>query len=156
MFKKYKPYIISALIALAVGGLSAIASGGMDIYAEIVKPPLSPPPFLFPVVWSVLYILMGICSAEVYLKGKDGVTYTTTALSLYAINLVMNFLWSIFFFGLRWFLFSFIWLVVLIGVVAYMIAEFRKISNWAGLWQIPYMLWLVFAGYLNLAIYILN
>lgn len=114
--KKYKSYIISVLIALAVGGLSALLTqGSNNIYETLNQPPLSPPAWLFPVVWSILFVLMGISSAGVWESLKDKGQTWSSALTVYAINLGMNFLWSIIFFNLQAFFFAFVWLILLIG-----------------------------------------
>ena len=152
MWKKIKPYVISVAIALAVGGLSALLTkDSMDVYGTINLPPLAPPSWLFPVAWGILYVLMGISAAIVYTKDKD-----KKGLLIYTIQLGVNFFWSIIFFNMRAFLFSFLWLVLLWFLVAIMILQFRKTSNLAAYLQIPYLLWLTFAGYLNFMIYILN
>ncbi len=157
MLKKYKSYIISVAIALGVGGLSALVTrGSMDIYGTLNQPPLSPPSFLFPIVWSVLFVLMGIGAAGVYEKGKGDPAIVKRPLTVYAINLGVNFLWSIIFFNLRAFLFAFVWLIFLIAIIITMIIEFRKVCKWCGNLQIPYLLWCLFALYLNAGIYILN
>ena len=157
MLKKYKSYIFSVLIALSVGGLSALVTmGSMDIYADLNQPPLSPPSWLFPVVWTILFIFMGIGSGGVYEKGKDNKDAIRLPLSIYAINLLLNFLWSIIFFNLRAFLCSFVWLILLIAIIIIMIKEFKKIKPWCANLQIPYLLWCMFALYLNGGIYILN
>ena len=102
MWKKIKPYVIAVLIALAVGGLAAfLTRDSMDIYKEIVLPPLAPPSILFPIVWTVLYILMGISSAMIYLRKDSTPGAVQNALSVYAINLVVNFMWSIIFFNMQ-------------------------------------------------------
>lgn len=157
MWKKIKPYIISIAIALAVGGLAAfLTRNDMDIYKEIVLPPLAPPTILFPIVWTVLYVLMGISSAMIYLRKDDAPNAVRDALSVYGINLVLNFMWSIIFFKFRVFLFAFIWLLALLAVIIKMILDFRKIKPIAGYLQIPYAVWVTFAGYLNFAIWWLN
>lgn len=157
MWNKIKPYVISVAIALAVGGLSALlTSGSMGLYSQIIQPPLAPPPFLFPVVWTVLYILMGISSAMIYNERQSQPKEVSRALIVYAINLFLNFFWSIIFFNMRAFLFSFIWLVMLWITILIMIIQFYRIKPIAGILQIPYLLWVTFAGYLNLAIFILN
>ena len=154
--RKYKEYIISVLLALGVGGLSAFLTRNyMNIYEDIIKPPLSPPMIVFPIVWSVLFILMGISSARVY-KACDGGEECGFSLKLYAIQLVVNFFWSIIFFRMRAFLFAFIWLILLLVLVIWMIIEFYKTDKTAAYLQIPYVLWLLFAGYLSLIVYILN
>ena len=157
MWKKFKPYVISILIALALGGLSALLTkGNMDIYSQIVKPKLAPPGFIFPIVWSVLFTLMGISSALVYIKASEANTIQKTGLGVYGLQLAVNFFWSILFFNFQAFLFSFLWLILLWILIAIMIIRFYKISPVAAYLQIPYLLWVTFAGYLNLMIYMLN
>ena len=157
MWKKIKPFVISIAIALGVGGLSALlTSGSMDIYSDIVQPPLAPPAILFPIVWTILYTLMGIGAALVWNKKVEQPKEVQDALIVYAVNLFMNFFWSIIFFNMRAFLFSFIWLVLLWVVILIMILKFRKVSPAAAYLQIPYLLWVTFAGYLNLAIFVIN
>ena len=156
MKKNIKVYIMSVLIPLAVGGLSAFATkGNMDIYKELATPPLSPPGWLFPVAWSVLYVLMGISSARVYLACSDKKTRDHGLLS-YGISLFMNFMWSIIFFNMRSFLFAFVWLVGLLFFIGRTIWYYSKADKLAARLQIPYGLWVCFAGYLNLGIWLLN
>ena len=157
MKQKIKPYIISILIALAVGALSAfLTRNNMDIYSEVVTPPLSPPSILFPIVWTALYILMGISAAMIYTDGTASRSAKENALTTYAASLIFNFAWSIIFFNLRAFLVSFVWLLVLLGLIIKTIADYRKINKTAAYLQIPYALWVTFAGYLNLGIWWLN
>lgn len=157
MFNKVKPYIYSVITALAVGGLSALATmGNMDIYESINRPYLSPPPVVFPIVWSILFVLMGISSALVYTKQSKDQHVASTALKIYALQLIFNFVWSILFFNLQAYPVSFIWLVALWALILAMIIQFYKISKAAALLQIPYLAWVTFAGYLNIMIYILN
>lgn len=157
MWKKIKPYVISVVIALGVGGLAALLTrNNMDIYDEIVMPAFSPPAILFPIVWTILYTLMGISSARVYVKGKQQGEDTSDALWIYALQLGVNFFWSIIFFNLRAFLFAFIWILLLWVLIILMIRKFREIDPLSGWLQIPYFLWVTFAAYLNLAIFILN
>ena len=147
---------ISVALALGVGGLSALlTAGNMDLYSEIVQPPLAPPPWLFPVVWTVLFILMGISSAMIFTSDATK-RDVNNALTVYGINLFLNFFWSIIFFNMRAYLFAFIWLIALWITILVMIIKFIKIKPLAGYLQIPYLIWVTFAGYLNLAIYILN
>lgn len=154
MWNKIKPYVISIIIALAVGGLSALfTNDNMEIYSQINQPPLAPPSFLFPIVWTILFTLMGISSAIVYVKNTS---HSQKALIIYAIQLIVNFLWSIIFFNLRTYLFAFIWLVFLWILILKMIFEFYKVSKLAAYLQIPYLLWVTFAAYLNFMIFILN
>ena len=157
MWKKFKPYVISVAIALGVGALSALFTrGNMDIYDRIQTPPLTPPGILFPIVWSILYTLMGISSAIIYTKGKDENIPVYDALRIYAIQLVVNFFWSIIFFNLEAFLFAFLWILLLWVLIIVMIKKFYEIDKTAAYLQIPYLLWVTFAAYLNFAIFLLN
>ncbi|MBQ7044949.1 MAG: tryptophan-rich sensory protein [Clostridia bacterium] len=153
---KLKPLIISIIIPLAVGGVSALLTmNGMQDFKNIKQPPLSPPGWLFPVVWSILYILMGIASYIVYTKRKTD-NRTESALKFYVAQLVFNFFWSIIFFNLDAYLFAFIWLVILWALILLTTIKFYQVSKPAGYLMVLYLLWVTFAGYLNLAIYILN
>ena len=156
MKMKKEGLVISILIPLAVGALSALLSGGaMMMFGDVQKPPLSPPAWLFPVVWTILYLLMGISSYIVYVQGVEK-PETAGGLRIYALQLVFNFFWSIFFFRLEWYFFSFLWLIALWILILLMIIRFQKISNVAAVLQIPYLVWVTFAGYLNLGIALLN
>ena len=152
----FKRLLVSAIIPLLVGGASALVTrDDMDLYSMINVPPLAPPRWIFPIMWTVLYILMGVSlyivwNSKVYLEEKSG------AIKSFGIQLLLNFIWSPIFFNNQWFLVAFIILVVLWIATLKMIIGFYKISKLAGLLQIPYLLWLSFAGYLNLAIYLLN
>lgn len=157
MWKRYKPYIISVVIALAIGGLSAfLTRGNMNTYSTVNQPALAPPMWLFPVVWSILFILMGIGSAIIYVKREKNTDVATTALKIYAAQLTVNFFWSIIFFNMQAYLFAFVWLIVLWVLIIAMIVQFRKISSGASYLQIPYLLWVTFAGYLTYMVYLLN
>lgn len=157
MKKPVRTYLVSILLALLVGGLSALLTrGGVGLYETIVRPPLSPPTWLFPTVWTVLFILMGVSSADVYLKKERDPDTASTALSVYLLSLAVNFSWSIFFFNGRLFLFSFFWLLLLLFLIILTILLYRRISPLAAYLQIPYALWVTFAGYLTLAIALLN
>ena len=152
--KKAKPYIFSILLAFTVGGLSALATANnMNIYDKINPPPLSPPGWLFPVVWSILYVLMGVSAAIIFTSDS---AQKDDALFFYAISLVLNFSWSIFFFNMQSFIISFIILVALWLSILITIIKYYKINKPAAWLQLPYLLWVTFAGYLNLAIAILN
>ena len=122
--------------------------GNMDVYSGIVKPSFAPPGFIFPIVWSILYVLMGISAARVYIKGGN--------LFYYAIQLIFNFFWSIIFFNLEAYLLSFVWLVLMWIFIILMIVDFYKTDKLSAYLQIPYLLWVTFAGVLNLMIYLLN
>ena len=151
---KWKTLIISVLISLGVGGLSALLTGNnMEIYKTLNLPALAPPGIVFPIVWSVLYILMGISAYLIYTERS---TDKGRALLIYAVQLVVNMLWSPIFFRGQAFLFAFIWLVLLWVLIILMIWWFSKINRTAALLPLPYLLWVTFAGYLNLGIYLLN
>ena len=151
-----KLLIVCLVIPLAVGGIAALLTGGgMDTFEKLNQPPLSPPGWLFPVAWTILYILMGIASYLVLTSGKSQESIRR-ALMLYGIQLVFNFLWPIFFFSLSAYLFAFIWLVALWLLILATTVSFYRISDIAGYLMIPYLVWVTFAGYLNLGIYLLN
>ena len=147
-------YILFPSVALITGAISAlITSSNMNLYSRIITPPLSPPSFLFPLVWTILYILMGISASIIYINNNKE---WNNSLTVWAIQLAFNFIWSLIFFNLQAYLFSFIWLVILWALIILMITFFYKQSKVAAYLQIPYLLWVTFAGYLNLAIYLLN
>ena len=125
----------------------------MTIYDKINTPPLSPPGWLFPVVWTALYILMGVSAAIIFTSDS---TQKDDALFIYAVSLVLNFSWSIFFFNLLSFIVSFIILVALWLSIIITIIKYYKINKAAAWLQLPYLLWVTFAGYLNFAIVLLN
>lgn len=157
MWNKIKPYVVSIAIALAVGGLSALLTkNNMEMYGNIDKPPLSPPGWIFPIVWGILYVLMGIGSAQVYINRVGKEEDARSALFIYGLQLAVNFFWSIIFFNMQAFLFAFIWLIILWVLVIVMIIKFKRVNKTAAYMQIPYLLWVTFAGYLTLAVYILN
>ena len=161
MKKKIKPYILPYSLAIAiplsVGVLSALLTkDNMKIYGEIITPPLSPPGWLFPIVWTALYALMGIGSCMIYLKRKSAPSIVRTGLTYYAMSLVANFGWSIIFFNMRLFRIAFLWLLLLLYLIIRTALSYFKVAKVASYLQIPYIAWVVFAGYLNLAIYILN
>lgn len=157
MWARLKPYFISILIALGVGGLSAfLIRDNIYIYAFLRKPPLAPPAILFPIVWTLLYILMGISSARVYLRKTEYPDEVFDALLNYALQLILNFLWPVIFFNMQTYLFAFIWLVVLWTGILKMIFKFSRLDTAAAYLQIPYLLWVTYAGYLNFMIYLLN
>ena len=149
-----KEEIISLLIPLVGGFLSGLVSmGGMKEFNSLIKPILSPPGFIFPIVWTILYVLMGIGSYLVYNENDYLSSYS---LKIYAINLFVNFLWSPIFFGLNLRLFALIWIILLDFIVIYMIYSFYKVNKKAAYLQIPYLVWCLFATDLNLAFYLLN
>ena len=150
-----KKLLICLAIPLAVGGLSALLSGGMSAYRGLNQPPLSPPGWVFPVVWSILYLLMGYASYRVLVSGKDE-KHILSALIAYGIQLFLNFLWSPIFFGLRWYLAAFFLLIALWVAIFITMRKFLRLDETAGDLLLPYLLWVCFAGYLNLGVYLLN
>ncbi|WP_343845349.1 TspO/MBR family protein [Faecalicatena contorta] len=145
--------IIAILIPLAVGSFSALISGNMALYSTINKPAFSPPSIVFPIVWTILYVLMGISSYIIYSSDSAD---KTRALKIYALQLFFNFCWSILFFRYNLYLLSFLWLVILIVLICIMIKDFYKINPAAAYLQIPYLLWCIFAAFLNFSIYTMN
>lgn len=151
----WKRLLLCLAIPLAVGGLGALLSAGMSDYGAMVKPPLSPPGWVFPVVWSILYLLMGYASYRVVESGapKEDIR---KALTLYGLQLAANFLWPLLFFGAGWFLLSFFWLIALWVLIFLTLRTFSRIDETAGNLLIPYILWVTFAAYLNFGIYLFN
>lgn len=151
-----KKLIVCIAIPLAVGAVSAFLSrGAMSSFAMLEKPPLAPPAWLFPVVWTILYTLMGI-SSYLISEARSDVSEKEQALALYFYQLVVNFLWPIFFFNFGWYLFSFFWLLLLWMLVYRMIRRFLPISRPAAWMNLPYIVWLTIAAYLNFGIWWLN
>ena len=154
MRSKIKTYAISIAVALAVGGLSALLTGdSMEKYKALRQPPLAPPGWVFPIVWTILFVLMGVGAAMVCLSGSSS---KKKPIAIYGLQLTVNFFWTILFFLLEARLFAFFWLLLLLGLAVWMAVSFARVNKTAGLLQIPYILWLLFAGYLNLAVYLLN
>lgn len=151
-WEKIKLYVISIAVPLGLGALVGfITSGSMD-YETLKQPPLSPPSFLFPIVWTILYALMGISFAIL----KDKGVADSNVSWIYYVQLFVNLLWPILFFNLKWRLLAFIWIIILDVLVAVMISRFYRKDKTAGLLQIPYLVWVLFASYLNLGLYLLN
>lgn len=141
---------ISIAISLGAGILSAFLTGGsMRQYADMYKPPLSPPGWVFPIVWTILYILMGIAAWRVYeSQGAD----KRLAISLYGNQLLLNIVWPLLFFNLKIYFFAFAWLLLLWLMIYLTMRQFAMLDQRAGTLLIPYLVWVTFAGYLNLAI----
>ena len=155
MWTKIRPYVGFSALALLVGGLSSvITQGEMEAFSALRQPPLSPPGWVFPVAWTILYLLMGIGMAIVWRK-SDG-ERRRRAVTIWGVQLAANFLWPLLFFLWQLRLLSLVWLAVLLILVANMTSEFEKTSVTAARLQIPYLLWLLFAAYLNLGVWILN
>ena len=145
------------LIPLGVGFLGSVLAGGgsmRELYALLPKPPFSPPGILFPIVWTVLFALMGIGSALVWLAPDSQAR--SGALRLYAVQLAFNFVWSLIFFNWKNYGFAFVWLAALWVMIGWMVLRFRALVPAAGWTQVPYFLWVAFAGYLNLGVWLLN
>lgn len=149
-------YWIWILISEAVGGLSGFLSrNGMKAYNQsAVKPSLSPPPVVFPIVWGLLYALMGISAARITLQPPSKTR--STGLNLFIVQLILNFFWSLLFFNAQAYGLSLLWLILLWITVLAMVIIFLKVDKAAGLLQIPYLLWLSFAVYLNYSVWQLN
>lgn len=145
-------FIVSAELT---GALSALLSGGYGFFGELIKPPLSPPAAVFPVAWTILYALMGI-SAYLVFSSNAGALEKQNALRLYIFQLALNFSWSIIFFRFRMPLLAAAVLIVLLVTVIVMTANFRRIRPIAGYLNIPYIVWLCFAAYLNIGTVLLN
>ena len=152
--KRFGIYLVFLLIPLAVGGLGALVTmAGMPDYQQLNKPFFTPPALLFPLVWGVLYVLMGIGGARVWIYGAG---QRALPMVLFGFQLILNFLWTFWFFGAELYLLSFLWLLLLLVVIGWMIHAFFTVDKWAGRLQIPYLLWCCFAAVLTFAIFLLN
>ncbi len=147
-----KTYLKSILIPVLIGTLVGIIVSNYMDYNSLIRPVISPPAIIFPIVWTILYILMGVSYGIL----KSNSLLTEKEKNIYYLQLFVNYLWPIFFFVFDWRLFSFLWILLLIVLVVIMIKEFYEKNKTAGLLQIPYLLWLVFAAVLNFSVYWLN
>ena len=152
----WKTYAARILLAEAVGGLSGwLTRDGAKAYSQsIIQPPLSPPAMVFPIVWGILFALMGIGAARIYLAPPS--RERTNSLRIFLLQLAFNFFWSILFFNLQAFGAALVWLLILWGLIVWMIVAFRKVDPLAAWMQIPYLLWVTFAAYLNYGVWMLN
>ncbi len=151
---QWKPLLLSLLLSLGTGALSSLFTrNSMPVYEMLEKPPLAPPPMVFPIVWTILFILMGIAAYRIY---RSSSPLKRPALVLYVVNLAVNFFWPLLFFGLQAYLLAFIWLLLLWVIIIALLVVFRQIDRLAAWLLVPYFLWVSFAGYLNLGIYLLN
>ena len=151
----WKPYLFFIGLSEAVGVIAGLLTrGGMEQYKLLEKPALTPPDIVFPIVWSILYALMGISAARIYLSNTT--EERNRGLRLFFLQLVINFFWSIIFFNLQAFGFAFIWLLLLWILIVLMIRSFVQTNRLAAYLQIPYLIWVSFALYLNLMVWILN
>ena len=144
--------IIYSLLPIVGGVLVGLIISGYMNYGDMVKPPLSPPSYIFPIVWTILYILMGI-SYFIATKGKEN---DKDLNQIYILQLLVNFFWPIIFFVLGMYFTAFLWIILLIILVIVMIKELLKNNKISGYLQIPYLIWLLFATYLNIGIFLLN
>lgn len=145
-------YIKAILLPVLVGALVGIITSGSMDYNMLQKPPLAPPGAVFPIVWTILYILMGVSYGILKVNNQTDEEIDW----IYYIQLAINALWSIIFFNFKWRLFAFVWIILLAVAIISMIRKFLKKNKISGLLQIPYILWVIFAAYLNLGFYILN
>ena len=154
--RTWKTYAVWILLSEAVGALSGfLARSGAEQYSEaIANPPLSPPPIVFHIVWGILFALMGIGAARVYLSHASAAR--SRALAVFFLQLGFNFFWSIIFFYLQRFGFAQLWLLILWALILWMIAAFAKVDRPAAWMQVPYLLCVSFAAYLNLGVWLLN
>ncbi len=150
---KLKELVFFIFTTLAIGFMGSFL-GDQSIYNEFTKPDFAPPSYIFSLVWTILYILMGISVYMIYMSKDD--LKRKKALNVYIIQLIVNATWTLLFFGLELRLFAFIWILLLILLVLIMINRFYTINRIAANLQIPYLIWLVFASLLNYSVYILN
>ncbi len=152
MLNKFKTYFKAILIPVLVGGIVGFLISGSIDYNSLEKPFLSPPSITFPIVWTILYILMGISYAIL----ESNSLVNSKINSIYYLQLFFNALWPIAFFLLKWRLFAFIWIIIPVVLIIIMIARFYEKQKTAAWLQVPYLLWTLFATYLNFGVYLLN
>ena len=151
-----KPLVVCIAVPLIVGGLSSLLTmGSMAAFRQLQKPPLTPADWVFPVAWGILYVLMGVASYLVYTANATP-QMRYSALIAYGVTLVFNFVWPLLFFRLGMRLVAFVWLLLLLGLVALTASIFGRVRKSAGLLLLPYLVWTAFAGYLNFGVYLLN
>ena len=154
--RSWKTYAFWILLAEGVGALSGwLTRDGTKLYTEtVVKPPLSPPSIVFPIVWAILFVLMGIGAARIYAAPASNAR--SCSLLLFFVQLAFNFFWSILFFNLQRYGLALLWLLVLWGLILCMSLSFRRVDPLAAWLQLPYLLWVTFAAYLNYGVFHLN
>lgn len=151
---RWKALLINLFLPLTVGGISAfLTSDSMEVYGTLRQPPLSPPGWLFPMVWSILFLLMGIAAYLVWVRDSTG---RNGALLFYGLQLAMNFGWTLVFFNLQNYGLALLWLIVLWVLILITTVRFFKENKAAGWLMLPYLLWVTFAGYLNAGVWLLN
>ena len=149
---KVKVYIKSILLPVITGAIIGLITSQSIDYGSLKQPVLAPPSAVFPIVWTILYVLMGVSFGIL----KSNSLNTKEVESIYYLQLIVNAAWSIFFFVFKWRLFSFIWIILLAVLVIIMIKRFYEQNKLSGLLQLPYLIWIIFAAYLNISIYLLN
>ena len=153
--RKWPVYAVAIAIAEAVGGLAGyLTREGIQNFQNVAQSALTPPAIVFPVVWTILYALMGISSARIWLSEDS--PQRTGGLSVYLFQLIFNFFWSIFFFNMEAYGFSFLWILGLWILIVRMVRSFSKVDKPAAWLQIPYLLWVSFAAYLNYQVWQMN
>ena len=156
MKQAWKKLILSLALPLTVGAVAALLSGGMRSYSQLRQPPLSPPSWVFPVVWTVLYLLMGYSSYRIWTAEAAESGWRKKGLRLYLTQLGVNFLWPLVFFGLHRFTLAFLVLIGLWVLVIFTMRAFYEVDTPAGHLLLPYLLWVSFAAYLNAGTALLN
>ena len=151
----YKSLLLNIIIPVLLGSLVGFITSPSNSYSELIQPSFAPPGILFPIVWTILYTLMGISHYLVTNSNANSIL-KASASSIYIIQLIVNLLWSIIFFSFGWRLFAFIWIIFLIILVVIMIKRFYDVNKTAAYLQIPYLAWLLFASVLNFSVYLLN
>lgn len=150
---KWKNLIISILIPNILGFLGSLIGNVQNGFEGITKPSFTPPALVFPIAWTILYILMGVSTYIIY---ESNSKEKTKSLIIYGIQLILNASWTFFFFNLNWFFFSFILVIIILILVIIMIYKFYNINKTAAYLQLPYVLWLIFAAILSYNVYLLN
>lgn len=149
-----KALITFLFASLGTGFLSSLLiRDNVSVYQDIVRPDFAPPSAVFPIAWTILYTLMGISAYIIYMSDSPK---KTSALIIFAIQLAVNFMWSIIFFNMRNYFGAFLWIILLVVWIIAMIVSFYKIDKKAAYLQIPYLLWTIFASVLTFAIYMMN
>lgn len=153
--EKLKIFGVSILITELVGGLSALlTANSMKMFETVTKPDLTPPAPVFPIVWTILFALMGISAALIYMSPPS--VDKNHSIIIYVCQLIVNFFWSIIFFNFRAYGFAFFWILLLLALIVLMIYKFYQVNKLAALLQIPYLIWVAFATYLTYNIWVLN
>lgn len=149
-----KPFLLSILVPVIIGFISGmLILPDVVIYSILQLPPGVPPAFVFPIVWTILYVLMGISSYGIFSSKSD---YIGVSFWVYALQLALNFFWPIIFFKSQLYTFAFVWILLLICAVTLMIIMFSKVNKISAYLMIPYLIWCIYAAYLNLGVVVLN